>query len=125
MADRLGFRKLAAIDIAFLGYKFVYAEYVCGVLLPIGLGILTLGRAHSTWQIVFGLYLVCLGINYVPMLAYALFIPNRDQARAELGDELRQRREAMSKYRKISILLLVPLFAAIYALTRPERKPTE
>jgi hypothetical protein len=55
MADQLSFRKLAAIDIAFLGYKFVYAEYLCVVVLPIGLGILTLGEVHLTWQVVFGL----------------------------------------------------------------------
>jgi hypothetical protein len=94
-------------------------------VLPIGLGILTLDKAPSTWQTVFGLYLVCLGINYAPMLAYTLSIANRDEARAELGDELSQRREAMAKYRRISILLLVPLFAAVYALTRPERRPAE
>jgi hypothetical protein len=47
----LGFRKLAAIDIAILGYKFIYAEYVCGVALPIGLGILTFVKSHSPWQI--------------------------------------------------------------------------
>jgi hypothetical protein len=31
----------------------------------------------------------------------------------------------MAKYRRISILLLVPVFAVIYALKQPERKPPE
>jgi len=101
----MDFRKLAAIDIVFLGYKFVLAEYVCGLLLPIGLGVLSLSK-HSIWM---GAYLICLGLNYIPMLVYTISIANRERARAELGDELNNQRAAMSRYRRLSVVLLVPL----------------
>jgi hypothetical protein len=81
-------RKLAAIDILFLGHKFVVAEYAAGVLLSPALGLFALYRSHSTWQIVLGIYLICLGINYIPMLVYTFSIADKESAKAELGSEL-------------------------------------
>jgi hypothetical protein len=52
------------------------------------------------------------------MLIYALAITRNKSARAELGDELNDRTGAMSKYRRQSILLLVPLLVPIIALHR-------
>lgn len=111
-------RKLAAVDIAFLGYKFVLAEYSCAVVLPIGLGMLTLLKGHLLWQAVVGMYLICLGIDYIPMLIFSVSIGNREQARAELGDELSQPRVAIAKYRKLSLLLLVPFVVPVLAFNR-------
>jgi hypothetical protein len=109
-------RKLAAIDIAFLGPKFIIAEFAGGVLLCVALGVFTLLRAGSFWQLTLGVYLICLGINYVPMLAYAIAITQGQRAAAEIGDELNNSRRAMAKYRRQSMLLLVPLLAPIVAL---------
>jgi hypothetical protein len=63
-----------------------------------------------------GLYLISLGINYVPMLIYAITINRAKSARAELGDELDEKRVAMAKYRRQSLWLLVPLIVPIVAL---------
>ena len=109
-------RKLAAIDIFFLGYKFVLAEYAVGVFFSTALGLFVLYRSHSYWQVVLGIYLVCLGINYIPMLAYTLSIAGKESAQAELGSELSDKRAAMSKYRRQSLLLLIPLAAPILAI---------
>jgi hypothetical protein len=98
-------RKLAAIDVAFLGARLIIAEYAIGVLLSVALCILTLG-----------VYLILLGINYVPMLAYAVAISMRGSALAEVDDELNDQRCAMAKYRRQSTFLLVPLMVAITAL---------
>jgi len=103
------FRKLAAIDIVFLGYKLILAEYAFGVLFSLGLGVFVLLRGHSVWQVVLGTYLMCLGINYAPMFAYAVSIGNKQNAEAELADELADKRKAMSKFRRLSVFLLVPL----------------
>jgi hypothetical protein len=111
-------RKLAAIDIVFLGFKVVFAEYLCGVLLCVVLGFFVLLRTNSVSQILLGAYLIFLGINYVPMFAYALAIGNRQKAQAEVAEELSNRRVAMSKYRRVSLLLLVPLLVPIVALTQ-------
>jgi hypothetical protein len=118
MQPALNLRKLAAIDIVFLGYWPIFAEYAFGVLFSVGLGIFVLLRGHSVWQVVSGIYLVCLGINYIPMFAYTVSIANSEHARAELGDELLEQRTAMSKYRRVSLLLLVPLVVPFLAITR-------
>jgi hypothetical protein len=90
-------RKLAAIDIVFLGSKLIIAEFAGGVLLCVALGMFVLFRGHSFWQFILGLYLISLGINYVPMLFYAVAITRGRSARAEMGDELRDQRQAMAR----------------------------
>jgi hypothetical protein len=117
-------RKLAAIDIVFLGYKFVLAEYAVGVFLSAALGVFVLFRGHSFWQVVLGIYLICLGINYIPMLAYTLSIANKESARAELAGELSDKAGAMAKYRRQSLLLLVPFAPPTLAIIqRQAREP--
>ena len=114
----INMRKLAAIDMVFLGPKLILAEYAAGVFFSAALGIFVLFRGHSFWQIVLGIYLICLGINYVPMLFYALAISTRQDARVEMADELTEKRKAMSKYRRQSLLLLVPLFTPVLGITQ-------
>jgi hypothetical protein len=111
-------RKLAAIDIVFLGSKLIIAEFAGGVLLCVALGMFVLFRGHSFWQLILGLYLISLGINYVPMLVYAVLITKGRSARAEMGHELNDKRRAMAKYRRESVLLLVPLLVPIFALAQ-------
>jgi hypothetical protein len=110
-------RRLPAIDITFLGYKFVLAEYAIGVFFSAALGLFVLLRGHSFWQICLGIYLICPGTNYMPMLAYTVSLANKDGARAKLGDELTDKAGAMAKYRRQSLLLLVPIVVPILALT--------
>jgi hypothetical protein len=107
-------RKLAAIDIFFLGYKVVFAEYVVGVLFSLALGVFVLFRAHSLWGAALGAYLICLAINYVPMLLYAIAIANEKNAHAEIDAELSERRKAMSKYRGGNAWRSLPMDATAY-----------
>jgi hypothetical protein len=102
-------RRLAAIDIFFLGYRLIVGEYVCGALFSTALGVFILIRGHSLWQATLGTYLICLGINYIPMIICALEIRSRTRAQAEIADELADGKAAMAKYRAVSLLLLVPL----------------
>ena len=106
-------RKLAAIDIALLGYRLILAEYVFAVFFSIALGIFVLWRGHSHWQILLGIYFLCLGINYAPMLVWTIVISNRDNARAEMGKELDDRPQAMARYFRISLVLLIPFFPIV------------
>jgi hypothetical protein len=116
-------RKLAAIDIFFLGSKLILGEFAAGVLLSTALGIFVLLRGHTFWQVVLGAYLICLGINYVPMFFYAVAITRQQSARGELAGELADKRKAMSKYRHQSLVLLIPLAAPILVATRPRSTP--
>jgi len=111
-------RKLAAIDIIFLGPKFIIIEFAGGVILCASLGIFVLLRSHSVMTLALGLYLISLGINYVPMLIYAVAITKNDSAWTEMGDELDDKRRAMAKYRRQSLLLLVPLLVPIVSVYR-------
>jgi hypothetical protein len=86
-------RKLAAIDLYFLGPKIILTEFGLGVPIMLLLGILSLRvglfRTHATWQIALGIYLLLLAVNYIPMLWCAIDIARSGSAAAELGDELR------------------------------------
>jgi hypothetical protein len=63
-------RKLAAIDIVFLGPRVILVEYLFGVVFPLALGIFISAREHARWQIALGIYILCLAINYAPMLSW-------------------------------------------------------
>lgn len=109
-------RKLAAIAISFLGRGVILAEFASGVVLSAAVGLFVLFRQHSFWQIVLGVYFLCLGLNYLAMFAEAVGIPTRESARAELGDELGDKSRAMSKYWCQSVLLLIPFLVPMLAL---------
>ena len=119
---RIDLRKLAAIEILFLGSKLILAEYACGVLLSIALGLFVVFRSRSPLQFLLGVYLICLGINYVPMFIYAVALRNKRNAGMEIADELDDTRRAMSRYRVQSLILLVPLSAPILAWVNKRSK---
>ena len=115
-------RKLAALDLYFLGPKIILAEFGFGVPIMLTLGILSLRvglfRTHATWQIGLGVYLLLLGINYIPMLWSAIDIERQGTAAAELGDELEDKAAAARKYRSQSLWLPVPLAIPVVWITR-------
>ena len=119
-------RKLAAIDLYFLGPKIILAEFGLGVPVMFVLGTLSLRvgllRTHALWQIALGVYLLMLGINYIPMLWCAIDIARLGAAAAELRNELDDGPAAMRKYRRQSLWLLVPLAVPVAWLVQ-RRKP--
>lgn len=123
----IDFRKLAALDIAFLGSRLILAEFSLGVFGLLALGVFTLLRSHSVGGIALWSYLLCIGINYVPLLLYAIRLVRLGSARHEIADELTDKRRVFRKYRRQSLLLLVPLAVPILALVRAfhPNKPSE
>jgi len=114
----IDFRNLAAVDIAFLGSRLVLAEFSIGVFGSLLLGLLTLLRSHSVGGTALGAYLLCIGINYVPLLLYAVGLTHFDSARYEIPEETIDKRRMFRKYRRQSLLLLVPLVVPILAAAR-------
>jgi hypothetical protein len=110
-------RKLAAIDLVFLGYPLILTEYVFGVIFSLALGTFVLLRGHSGWQVLLGVYFVCLGINYIPMVVWTLSIRSRQNARQELGEELGDLNRAMTRFRRQSLALLLPLLPVFLVIT--------
>ena len=109
------FRKLAAVDIAVLGSRLILAEFSIGVVGSFALGFLSLFRSHSVGGMALGSYLLCVGINYVPLLLYAIRLVRLNSARYEIAKETEDKRRMFRKYRRQSLLLLVPLAVPILA----------
>lgn len=112
----ISIRRLAAVDLAGLGPRVIMTEFALGVAGPLVLGILTLLRSASFHGRLFGAYLLSLSLNYVPLLLHAIRITRDRSVSAELADESSDRRLLFRKYRRISLLLLLPLVVPTIAL---------
>ena len=111
----INIRKLAALDIAFLGPKFILAEFALGVIGCATLGFFSLyfglyhDPNHSQFAIIMGCFLLWIALNYVPLLMYAINIVRHDSAHQEVAYELEHRDKYAGKYLRQSTLLLIPL----------------
>ena len=104
-------RKLAALDMAWLGTRLVLAEYALGVVLPAALGTLFLGLGlarHAQlyhWLVLGGIWLLTIAANYVPLFLYAVVL-----ARAgTVQEEAQAARPHIRRYVLQQALILVPL----------------
>ena len=108
-------RKLAAVDMAWLGARVILAEYAVGVLLPLALGLLSLraGRhGASGVQLLLGAWLLGIAANYVPLFVYAVAIARARSVEAEGRPEIARAR----RYGTQQVMILVPLFVVILSL---------
>ena len=121
----INIRKLAAFDVVFLGPRFILAEFGLAVFLSPALGLFTLIRSHSAWQVILGGYLLSLGVNYVPLLLYAIAIVRHRSAQQEVADELAGRDRSARRYRLQSLLLLVPFVVPLLAIAQERQKAQE
>ena len=104
-------RKLAALDMAWLGTRLVLAEFALGVVLPAALGTLFLGLGlarHAQlyhWLVLGGIWLLTIAANYVPLFLYAVVL-----ARAgTVQEEAQAARPHIRRYVLQQALILVPL----------------
>jgi hypothetical protein len=117
----INIRKLAALDIAFHGPKFILIEFALGVFGCAALGLFSLyfGFFHepnySLFAIIMGCFLLWVALNYVPLLIYAISIVRHNSALQEVAFELAHKDKYAGKYMFQSLTLLIPL--AIPALT--------
>jgi len=121
----INIRKLAALDIAFLGPKLILAEFSVGVFLSAAIGLVTLKRSHSVWQILLGGYLLSLAVNYVPLLLYAIPIVRQRSAQEGVAGEGADRNGSFRRYRRQSLLLLIPFAVPILAFVQERQKARE
>lgn len=109
-------RKLAAVDLAFLGPGVILPEFILGVVGPIGLGIWTMANIRSRGGFLFGAYLCLIGVNYIPLLWHAISLARHGSANDEIRSEGDDKRKMFRKYRRQSLLLLLPLIVPAVAL---------
>src|SRR5689334_853980 len=80
----LNVRKLVALDMAFLGTRVIVAEYAAGVVLPAALAVLSLRKGN----LLFGLPLLWIALNYVPLFLHSVDLARKGTARQEVGGQL-------------------------------------
>jgi hypothetical protein len=85
------------------------------------LGVFVLVRGHTFWQTILGIYLICLGLNYLPLPLHAIGLRDTQIARQMIESELGDTPAPVSRYRAQSRLLLVPLFVAIVGVSQWRR----
>jgi hypothetical protein len=127
--DRLiSVRKLAALDIVSHGLMRILVEFAVGLLLAGSLGLLFLSRglapgpSHSLVIIFWGFVLFGIGLNYLPLLIYAITISRLRSAQEEVASELAD----PDAYRRMytlqsAIFILVPFALFILAIVQEAR----
>ena len=115
-------RKLAALDMAWLGTRLVLAEYALGVVLPAALGALFLGLGiarHAElyqWLVLGGIWLLTIAANYVPLFLYAVAL-----ARAgTVQEEAQAARPHIRRYVLQQVMILVPLLVLALSVAQEQ-----
>lgn len=104
-------RKLVALDITLHGDRFILAEFGIGTPVIIAVGLWLMASEASY---IFGLYLLLTGLNYVPLLAFAVTIARAGTAGKEVEYGLEHDRHYVRRYSTQQLLVFVPL--AVLAL---------
>ncbi|HYM97727.1 MAG TPA: hypothetical protein VET26_10515 [Candidatus Sulfotelmatobacter sp.] len=117
----LNVRRLAALDMALHGPRFIVIEFAlgvggCGVIggLSLSAGIRLLPHGLS-WQLILGIWLLCIALNYVPLLLHAIDLARRGKARQEAATELTNPSQ-VRRYGLLQLWILVPFAIVIFAL---------
>ena len=113
----INIRKLAALDIVYRGQRTILIEFGFGVFFLGLLGAAFLLFAHQRTAVTegIGVYLLLLGINYVPLFGHALSISLRKSAAREVASELANEKVYRKKYGVQQVLILVPFAIVILA----------
>lgn len=126
----INIRKLVALDMVFHRPKLILAEFVLVVFGSLALGcvIAAPGFFAGHWnltQILVSGYMLCIALNYMPLLLYAVGIARRGSAREEVAFELTQKEHYGRKYTAQSFLLLLPLVVPILAIYQARQKQAD
>jgi hypothetical protein len=113
-AEMINRRKLAAVDMARFGTRFIVAEYAVGVVLPLILGLLSIRSGRG---VIWGFWLVAIAANYVPLLIYAILIAKGGTAKEEGLPEFVNAK----KYAVQQVTILVPFLVVLVALVQEIR----
>jgi hypothetical protein len=108
-------RKLVALDIVLHGPRFIMIEFGVGtpVILAFGLWLMSGSLGY-----LLGVYLLLTGLNYVPLLIYAVLVVSGNSARRETEYGLAHDRHYVRRYSTQQLLLFVPLAVLILAIVQ-------
>ncbi len=123
----INIRKLAALDLVFHGSRFILIEFAGAVIIGFGLGIFILlayfrNSGHPILAILVGLVIILIGLNYVPLLLYAISITRHRSAQQEVAFELEHKEVYAPRYGFQSFLLVLPLVIPLLAIFQEMQK---
>jgi hypothetical protein len=115
-------RKLAAVDMVWLGPRIVIAEYALGIVLLLALGLRSIQVAMaapslSVPQLGLGFWLVAIAGNYVPLFLHAVSLKRAGAVEREGRPELATAR----RYGVQQVMILVPLLVVVVAIAQARR----
>ncbi len=118
----INIRKLAAVDMALNGTRFILWEFALGVVLPLILGLLSIraGLMQSSpvnWESAMGFWLVGIALNYIPLFLYAILIAKAGTVKQEGEPEIQHAK----RYGVQQVVILIPLLVVILALVQEAR----
>ena len=119
----LDVRKLAALDMAVHGTRFIVVEFgvgVAGCLILGGLSVAAGLRSGATWELLLGLGLLWIAVNYVPLLIHAIDLARSGTARQEAANEI-EHPELIRRYTFRQLWILVPLAIVIMDVAQRTR----
>jgi hypothetical protein len=114
----INIRKLAALDITLHGPFWILIEFFLGVFLIAAISLLV----FYSGQILLGIYIMFLALNYVPILIYAILIVKHKSARKEVKVEMSNLGRYGRKYNVQQFFIFVPLAIIILAILQELQK---
>ncbi len=118
-------RKLAALDIALHGAPLILIEFGAAIAIGAAGGVwltstaIPVSQGTALFRLVLGAYLLCIAINYVPLLLYGIAVARHGSARQEAAAELAEKDgRAARRYGAQSLLLILPLVIPALALAQ-------
>jgi hypothetical protein len=119
----INIRKLAAVDMVWLGTRVIIAEYALGVILPLILGLISIrsgffSPALSVWEAALGIWLVTIAANYIPLFIYAVLVKKNGTMEEEGQPELAHAK----RYGIQQVVILIPFLVVILTLTQELRR---
>ena len=108
----INIRKLVSLDITLHGPRFILAEFGIGtpVILVVGLVLAAYG------QLLLGLYLFLTGVNYLPLLTYAIIAVRHGTAKQDVETDLTRDRHYVRKYSIQQFLIFIPFAIILLAI---------
>jgi hypothetical protein len=112
----ISIRKLAILDMAVHNRLLILAEFSAGSLIGILVGGYVLSRASNGYELLIGLGLLGIGLNYVPLALYGIL----NDPKHSLDPELLSL-DSKRRYTAQSLFLVVPFFIIAIALLQKIR----
>ena len=117
-------QRLAELDLALHGKRFILTEFSAGVILPAALGAYTLFIGHSSFETLLGVYLILLGLNYLPLLIYAFARSRRTIEGIEYSESMPNLKQEIKTYGVQQAIILIPFAVPAIAFIQELTKET-